>query len=232
VLLFSVLAAAIAPGIALLAYFYWKDRYDAEPLHVVIKLFLAGVLIVLPVMIIQRGLLLWIGDESPVAFSFITSAGVEEFVKWFVLYHIIYNHTEFDEPYDGIVYATAVSLGFATVENVLYAFTEPVTFGMLLARALLPVSGHALFGVFMGYSLGKAKFSAGRAVKLHLALALLTPLFAHGLYDYLMQTIPSEWLWVMVPFMFLLWLRGIRSVNHANARSPFRWVKREEEIKF
>ncbi|MBO9596749.1 MAG: PrsW family intramembrane metalloprotease, partial [Cohnella sp.] len=52
----SVLAAAIAPGIALLAYFYWKDRYDAEPLPMIVKLFLTGVLIVLPTMILQRGL--------------------------------------------------------------------------------------------------------------------------------------------------------------------------------
>lgn len=49
-MLLSVLAAAIAPGLALLAYFYWKDRYDAEPLSIVIKVFLAGVLIVLPAM--------------------------------------------------------------------------------------------------------------------------------------------------------------------------------------
>lgn len=230
VLLFSMLAAAIAPGIALLAYFYWKDRYDAEPLPIVIKLFLTGALTVLPVMIVQRALLLWLG-ESPFAFSFIISAGVEEFIKWFVLFHIIYNHTEFDEPYDGIVYATAVSLGFATLENVLYAFTEPVTFGMLLVRALLPVSGHALFGVFMGYSMGRAKFSTGKQIKLHLALSLLLPVVAHGLFDFIMKTVPSRWLWVMVPFMLILWLRGIRSVNRANSVSPFRLLKREEEVK-
>jgi len=222
-----LLAAAIAPGIALLAYFYWKDRYDAEPLPIVIRLFLTGALTVLPVMIIQRALTLWLG-ESPFAFSFIISAGVEEFIKWFVLYHIIYNHTEFDEPYDGIVYATAVSLGFATLENVLYAFTEPVTFGMLLARALLPVSGHALFGVFMGYSMGKAKFSAGSQAKLNLAASFALPFLAHGAFDFLLKTVPSEWLWIMVPFMLLLWLRGIRSVNRANSVSPLRLVKREE----
>jgi len=229
-LLFSILAAAIAPGIALLAYFYWKDRYDSEPLSVVIRLFLMGALTVLPVMIVQRALTLWLGDSSPVVFSFLISAGVEEFVKWFVLFHIIYNHTEFDEPYDGIVYATALSLGFATLENVLYAFTDTVTFGMLLARALLPVSGHALFGVFMGYAMGRAKFSAGRQSRLHLALALALPLAAHGVFDFLTQTVPSDWQWIMVPFMFLLWLRGIRSVNRANAISPFRLLKREEEV--
>ncbi|WP_027093680.1 glutamic-type intramembrane protease PrsW [Cohnella thermotolerans] len=229
-LLFSLLAAAIAPGIALLAYFYWKDRYDAEPLPIVIKLFLTGALTVLPVMIVQRALTLWLG-ESPFAFSFIVSAGIEEFIKWFVLFHIIYNHTEFDEPYDGIVYATAVSLGFATLENVLYAFTEPVTFGMLMARALLPVSGHALFGVFMGYSLGRAKFSSGKQIKAHLWISFLLPFAAHGVFDFMMQTVPSGWLWVMVPFMLLLWLRGIRSVNRANSVSPFRLLKREEEVK-
>lgn len=229
-LLLSVLAAAIVPGIALLAYFYWKDRYDTEPVSMVLKMFLTGVLIVLPIMIVQRGLMLWWG-ESPLTFSFIISAGVEEFFKWFVLYHIIYNHTEFDEPYDGIVYAVAVSLGFATLENVLYAFLQPATFGTLMMRALLPVSGHALFGVFMGYSLGKAKFSVGKNVKIHLWLALLLPIIWHGVYDFMLITVPSTWNWLVVPFMFLLWFGGMRKVNSANAVSPFRFLKREEEIK-
>ncbi len=229
-MLLSVLAAAIAPGLALLAYFYWKDRYDAEPLSMVIRLFLAGVLIVLPAMVVQRALTQWIGD-SPLAFSFVISAGVEELLKFFVLYHMIFNHTEFDEPYDGIVYATSVSLGFATMENVLYAFLEPSTFGTLMVRALLPVSGHALFGVFMGYSLGKAKFASGRQVRFHLGMALLLPLLWHGAYDYMMLKVSSDWIWIAAPFMLLLWYRGIRRVNRANAVSPFRWLKREEEIK-
>jgi RsiW-degrading membrane proteinase PrsW (M82 family) len=229
-MLLSVLAAAIAPGIALLAYFYWKDRYDAEPLPMIAKLFLTGVLIVLPAMIVQRGLSLWLGG-SPFLFSFVISAGVEEFLKFFVLFHIIFSHTEFDEPYDGIVYATAVSLGFATLENVLYAFLQPVTFGTLMMRALLPVSGHALFGVFMGYSLGKAKFSTGRQIRYHLWMAFLLPVLWHGLYDFMMLSVPSGWIWLVVPFMVFLWLRGIRRVNRANAVSPFRLLKREEEIK-
>jgi len=229
-MLLSILAAAIAPGLALLAYFYWKDRYDAEPLSMVVRLFFTGMLVVLPAMIVQRGLTLYLGD-SPFTFSFVISAGVEEMLKFFVLYHMVFNHAEFDEPYDGIVYATAISLGFATLENVLYAFLEPTTFGTLLVRALLPVSGHALFGVFMGYSLGRAKFTAGRQKKYHLWMALLLPLAWHGVYDFMMMTVSPDWLWIAVPFMFLLWYRGIRRVNRANAVSPFRWLKREEEVK-
>lgn len=226
----SVLAAAIAPGIALLAYFYWKDHYDTEPLPMVLRMFLIGALIVLPIMIIQRGMIIWWG-ESPFLFSFVISASVEEFLKWFVIYHLIFNHTVFDEPYDGIVYAVAVSLGFATLENVLYAFLQPSSFGSLLVRALLPVSGHALFGVFMGYLFGKAKFTTSSKMKLYLAAAFLLPVFCHGLYDYMMLKIPTSWLWLIVPFMCLLWFGGIQVANRANATSPFRLFYREEELK-
>lgn len=76
-------------------------------------------------------------------------------MKWFVLYHLIFRHEAFDEPYDGIVYAVAVSLGYATLENIIYAFLNAASFSALMIRALLPVSAHALFGVMMGYYLGR-----------------------------------------------------------------------------
>ena len=224
-----LLTAAIAPGIALLAYFYLKDRYDYEPIHMVIRIFLLGFLIVFPILIIQYGLVQWWGN-SPYVFSFIISAGVEEFVKWFVLYHMIYNHVEFDEHYDGILYAVAVSLGFATIENVLYAWANYTSFSHLLIRALLPVSGHALFGVIMGYYLGKAKFSKGGRSRRYLLYSIGIPLFWHGVYDLILLMVTRYWIWFVVPLMIFLWYYGMGKVRHANARSPFHSVNREEEI--
>jgi len=226
---FSLLTAAIAPGIALLTYFYLKDRYDSEPIHMVVRMFLIGVLVVLPIAVIQRGLTLWWGEE-PFVFAFVISAGVEEFLKWFVLYHVIYNHTEFDEPYDGIVYAVAISLGFATLENVLYAFLQPSTFGSLLMRAMLPVTGHALFGVVMGYYLGKAKFERSRS-RYYLMLSLALPVFYHGLYDYIILIMRTHWLWLIIPLMLYLWVRVSIKVKSANNRSPLRIVARKDEVK-
>ncbi|OUM97028.1 MAG: peptidase [Thermobacillus sp. ZCTH02-B1] len=227
--LLSMLTAAIAPGIALLAYFYLKDRYDAEPIHMVARMFVVGALIVLPIAVIQRGVTLGLGD-SPLVQAFLVSAGIEEAIKWFVLYHMIYNHTEFDEPYDGIVYAAAVSLGFATVENVLYALLMPATFGSLILRALLPVSGHALFGVVMGYYIGKAKFASGQSGK-YLAASFLLPLFWHGAFDYILLVFRNYWMLPIAPFMAYLWIRGGRKIRRANDRSPFRSIPREDEIK-
>lgn len=218
--LFSILAAAIAPGISLMTYFYLKDRYDAEPLHMVIKMFVIGTLIVLPLMVLQRGMVLGMGNH-PLLGAFIISAFMEEFMKWFVLYHMIYNHTEFDEPYDGIVYAVAVSLGFATLENIFYAWFDQSTFGTLIVRALLPVSGHALFGVMMGYYFGKAKFSEKRQAAKYLALSLCYPVLWHGMFNYILSGTMPYWSWFIVPLMGVLWIRGLRSVRRANARSPF-----------
>lgn len=228
--LFSVLTAAVAPGVSLLTYLYLKDRYDTEPIHMVARMFLTGVLIVIPVMVIQRGLELWWGSD-PFVFSFALSAGVEELIKWFLLYHIIFNHTEFDEPYDGIVYAASVSLGFATLENVLYAVFSPMTFGTLLIRALLPVTGHALFGITMGYYFGKAKFALGTRRKAFLAVSIALPILWHGIYDWIMVSEIKKWVWIMVPFMTFLWAWGLNKIRRANARSPFRIIGREEEVK-
>jgi RsiW-degrading membrane proteinase PrsW (M82 family) len=105
----SIIAAALAPGIALLAYFYLRDRYESEPISLVVRLFVSGALVVFPLMVIQRVLVLAFGENS-LLFSFGYSAGMEEMMKWLILYLLIFKHVEFDEPYDGIVYSVAVSL--------------------------------------------------------------------------------------------------------------------------
>lgn len=228
-LLLSVISSAVAPGLALLTYFYLKDKYDQEPLHMVLKVFLLGFLIVFPVMIIQRGLVLGL-DGGIYVNSFLISAGVEECLKWFVLYHMIYNHTEFDEPYDGILYAVAISLGFATIENVMYAWYSGASFGPMLIRALLPVSGHAMFGVIMGYHMGRAKFSQGKRTNGILFISLLLPWLWHGIYDFLLNSTANYWIWFIIPLMAFLWYGGMGKVARANNRSPFRFLKREEEV--
>src|SRR5688572_6323010 len=109
----AIISAGIAPGLALLSYFYLKDEYETEPISVVLKTFIFGAVLVLPIMFIQ-----YVMQEEQVlqgAFlnSFLTTSFLEEYFKWFVLYFTIFQHVEFDEHYDGIVYGAAVSLGFA-----------------------------------------------------------------------------------------------------------------------
>ncbi|WP_127585312.1 glutamic-type intramembrane protease PrsW [Paenibacillus koleovorans] len=226
----SIVTAAIAPGIALLVYFYLKDLYESEPIAMVVRVFLFGVLIVFPTMVVQRALVLGLG-ESNLLFAFGITGFVEEFIKWFVLYFAVLKHSSFDEPYDGIVYAVSISMGFATLENVIYALMNHFTLSSLMFRALLPVSGHALFGVMMGYYMGKAKFGSPSDKSRLLLYALMIPVFWHGLFDYILLQVSTRWIWLMAPLMVFLWVLSMGKVNRANAKSPFRLVRREEEVK-
>ena len=193
----GILSAGIAPGLSILIYFYLKDEYEAEPVSFVFKVFISGSLLVFPIMFIQYVLEMEGLVQTPLAHAFISAAFMEEFFKWFVLFYIVYKHAEFDEPYDGIVYGAAVSLGFATAENILYLFVHGLE--TAVGGALLPVSSHALFGVMMGYYLGKGKFSAGNDRKwLYLSFAL--PFLLHGIYDYILLSI-DIWVLFLVPFM-------------------------------
>ncbi len=194
-----------------------------------LRQFFLGLLIVFPVMVLQNAFVQGFGDH-PLVFAFISSSLPEEFMKWFIVYFVIYKHTTFDEPYDGIVYAVAASLGFATLENVLYALLNSMDFTTLLMRAFLPVSGHAMFGVMMGYHFGQAKFDPAGSHK-QLAMAFVLPFFWHGVFDYTLFVAKGYWLWIMGPLMAYLWLRSLWKVKRANARSPLRMVTREDRVK-
>jgi RsiW-degrading membrane proteinase PrsW (M82 family) len=210
----AVIGAAIAPGIAILSYFYLRDNLQPEPISMVIRTFIFGVLLVFPVMVLQYIMQSeWNWRDGLVA-NVVQSAVVEEFFKWMVVYFTAYKHVEFDEPYDGIVYAVAVSLGFATLENLFYLVINGVDIAFW--RALLPVSSHALFAVWMGYYLGRAKFS-GQARKeyRYLWISVGLPIGLHAIYNAIFLA-TQHWLLLIVPFMAVLWWQGLKKVQRAH----------------
>ncbi|MGG0716671.1 glutamic-type intramembrane protease PrsW [Robertmurraya massiliosenegalensis] len=207
----GILSAGIAPGLALLSYFYLKDEYDSEPVSFVFRAFIYGAILVFPIMFIQYVLEVENLVQSEVIHAFFSTSLLEEFFKWFILIYTVYQHIEFDEPYDGIVYGAAVSLGFATAENIFYLVGNGLEYAM--GRALLPVSSHALFGVIMGYYLGKAKFNQKSKVKWFI-LSLMLPFLLHGIYDYILLSL-KNWVMYMFPFMIFLWWLALRKAKHA-----------------
>jgi protease PrsW len=211
----AILSAGVAPGLALLSYFYLKDEYDSEPISFVLKTFIFGALLVFPLMFIQHVFEVEMVFQSRWLNAFISASLLEEFFKWFILFYTVYKHLSFDEPYDGIVYGAAVSLGFATVENIFYLFANG--FEHAIGRALLPVSSHALFGVIMGFYFGKSKFSLNKN-NTWIVLSLLVPFILHGTYDYILLS-KTNWIQNIVPFMIFLWWLGLKKVKKARLLS-------------
>jgi len=222
----QLVAIALAPIFALFTYFYIRDQYEKEPGLLLLLVFGGGFLSVVPVVFfghILYSVLNFVLDPRWILYdiieNFIVIALVEEGFKFLVVMLLAYRHPAFNEPYDGMLYAITASLGFAAFENILYVLNGGLVVGF--ARMVLSVPAHALFGAFMGYYAGRAKFSVGHG-KRYLLAALLFPTFLHGLYNFLLSINRGEFALLVVPLSLFMWWRALRQVRTASLRSPFR----------
>mgnify|MGYP004445509219 CR=1 FL=1 len=186
-----LLVLAVLPVVVLAVYVYVQDKQQKEPVGMLLKAFLFGILSILPAILLETVLALFT-PGVPVAdglyTGFVVAGFSEELCKLVMLRWAVWKSRAFDEYFDGIVYATFVSLGFACVENLQYVcmqgtFMEAVSTGSM--RAVLAVPGHFLFGVSMGYFFALARFQPEKRGR-HLWKALLVPVMLHGTYDALL----------------------------------------------
>lgn len=129
-----------------------------------------------------------------------------------MLYIFAYQLGTINRRNDGIVYGVSLSLGFATMENILYLIAHGIE--TAIGRALLPVSSHALFGIIMGYYLSHAKLSPGNKKKF-LIYSLWVPVLLHSLYDYIVYLFDHYVFFGLIPFMLMLWAFAIYKLKHA-----------------
>ena len=178
---------AIAPGVAISAYIIFKDEYNREPRKHLIISFLLGTLSIIPAMLLELPIsfteqsLFFQSTLGNALKAYFMVALPEEACKYFMLKKYAYRQPEYDEPFDGIVYAVMVGMGFATVENIIYVYEYGVATGVV--RMFLAVPAHATFAIIMGYFMGKAKFSQKRETYLLLA-GLFWAVAFHGSYDF------------------------------------------------
>ena len=218
-------ALAILPGFILLFVFYKLDKYEPEPADKIRKVLIAGLLSPIIVAPSERGLSSFLFDlveKTSVAGialdAFLVAGLVEELAKMGVVWLTIYHDPEFDEPYDGIVYCVTASLGFAIVENLFYAVGSDLH--NVVARALLSVPLHALCGVFMGTFMGLSKFRPEQKAGL-LALALLVPVLAHGVYDFFAFIEIPQLSPYILPLLGFFWIVALIKVRVLVKASPF-----------
>lgn len=219
-----LLVLALAPGAAIMLFIYLKDKHEREPVGLLLISFLYGALATLITMFISVpvNLLILTKDDDVVQQffnAFFKVALIEEFSKFFFVRFILFNNKNFNEPFDGIVYAVMVSMGFATLENVVYVYQYGIATGIM--RMVTAVPAHATFAIIMGYFIGKAKFTH-RRVFYYSAVALLTAAALHGTYDYFLfiSYIPGLSIGVVVSLVtcFILSRKAIRLHQQS---SPF-----------
>lgn len=174
-------AIAVLPAIILITWLYTQDKIHPEPKRAVYRLFLIGAAVVLPAGLLEQQM---INADVPhnTSFSvtlmtaFFVAGMIEEFLKAAVFEKAALQKGLIKYPIDAIVYAGAVGLGFATIENILYVTSSGFTTALL--RSVTAVPAHFMFAILMGY-----QFSRSIWRKKNRAYGYIVPAIAHGIYD-------------------------------------------------
>ena len=195
-----ITAVTVLPSILLLRYVRKKDTLEKEPPRLIWSLFGLGALSTAIAFVLELGSLAAlnaIAKEGSGLYTFLhwyVAVGlVEELSKYLILYLRTWQSREFNCLFDGLVYAVAISAGFALAENIVYLIKYGAS--IMLFRAVVSIPAHICFSVFMGSFYGATmKYSfAGDELKAALChvLSILIPALAHGLFDHL-ATIVSD----------------------------------------
>ncbi|MFW6264716.1 MAG: PrsW family intramembrane metalloprotease [Bacillota bacterium] len=182
----NLFLVSILPGILWVWYFYRKDRYDPEPVRLIIRDFIWGLILIFPAGFLEAPFGAYLQPQTPLIvlfFSTIFIVGfIEEGLKSYTVYRLHYNHPDFDEPVDGIIYGVTVGLGFAAFENLFYTILFGYQVGLM--RAVLTTLAHASFTGIFGYYLSKAKNGDN---KILIWQGFVIVMVLHGLYNFLVM---------------------------------------------
>ena len=237
-----LLAMAIAPGIAISLYFFFRDQYNREPRkHLLISFFLGMISALLAGILEQILFSIFPIDnkndiKDTLLSAFIFVGLVEEWSKYLMVRGYAFPKPEFDEPLDGIIYSVMVSMGFATLENIGYVMEHGM--GTAIARMFLSVPAHASFAVIMGYHLGKAKF-AGPNRLFMIITALFWASFWHGSFDFflflqdninLAKYIPNGLLFIGAVLSFILSVRLSRKATKEHVEHSRQLFEQKELV--
>jgi len=224
-----------APGLYWLWYFYQRDKLEPEPKKLIFISYFLGILSATLVIFVSM----------PFKLNYFMGAVVsapilEELAKFLMVWAYLYRSKNFSEPMDGIVYAAAVALGFASIENGLYLFriNQQAQFllpNVILIRALLSVPAHALFSGIWGYALGRYKFDKKKN-RFTVVYGLLLAMLLHALFNFLclIGIYSSFGLLILVAVMWGIMNKKIAKAETTSPYAPrsfMGWKKKRKIIK-
>jgi RsiW-degrading membrane proteinase PrsW (M82 family)/ribosomal protein S27AE len=221
-------------GLFWLWWYYRQDIFDKEPKRFVLLIFVLS----MPLSVLA-GLLEYTIDQGSGTYSehsgFLVAAFfyvgvvavIEELAKFFVVFTVAYPNKAFNEPMDGIVYAAASAVGFASFENVFYVLNKGPL--VLLLRGPFSTLGHVLFSALWGAALGLSLNEPSRSKRFRMIVGgLVLSILAHGAYNILISLsqpfFGTGWEWLSLSgilFLFGLYIVVAMKISHALRISEF-----------
>ncbi len=184
------LSFIVPPLIAFLLYLYLRFKFTKWPYSLLFRSFLwgmASIVIVLAVQVLASYLELdKLNNIRRILFyALVIMAFFSELAKFTILKGLIYPRDEFKSPVDGIIFATMIAMGFATMNNILYFINIP-HLSVSGVNAITAGPANVIFGVIMGFFIGLGKLRRMRFIDSMTGLA--AAIVFHALYDFCLLT--------------------------------------------
>ncbi len=180
----------LTPAIFWLWFWLREDRNKPEPLLLIIITFIAGMAVV-PVALPLQQLAQDIYTGANLILVWVI---IEEVLKYTAAILVIFWNRAVDEPIDFIIYLIAIALGFAALENTLFAhiplanndYIQMTVSGSfrIIGASLLHVLASATIGVFLAFAFYKSK-----TVKLAFGtFGLFIAILLHALFNFFIMS--------------------------------------------
>ncbi|NLA24260.1 MAG: PrsW family intramembrane metalloprotease [Bacteroidales bacterium] len=231
------LVVTLIPGLLWLWFFYMEDKYEKEPVQMLLGVFALGALaayaIAEPLITILKPTVSVFEQNLLTQFltQFLIIGMIQLLVIFIVVRFSIYFSDEFNEPADGVIYSIAAGLGFAATYNITYLNgLESMNMGVVITRVINFYLVMAIFSGIMGYFIGFAKFSKsgnfGR--ELFMSLGLIIAVFLYAVYETVLGKIQGMefdiWkeLFISAGIVIVIYLIMYFLLNRSVEASPFK----------
>ena len=228
-----LLILALIPVGCFIGWIYYKDKYEREPPIKLVEYFVLGILVSILAIFIELYLSKlnnFNGILSNIYTAFFVAALTEEGLKSIILIPMLLREKNFNEKLDGIIYSIFLSLGFATIENIIYLMRERIDllFSLSITRGLISIPSHIMFATTMGYYISKYKFDKYNKKK-YLYFAVIIPILLHGVFDFILM-IGYRWaIIVFVVYLIFLWKINLDKLDKYTLYSKIRFYKRKNK---
>jgi len=218
----------VVPVVFWAGYHYYKDRHLPEPIPHLLLAFLLGIgAFFLGLLGYEAlGLLNLRYDAYQLAetnlpglitYAILGIGLIEELAKMIPFVLIIIHLKSFNEPIDGIIYASFIALGFAAVEN--FQYLQYATNAEAWARGIAGPVIHIVFASIWGYYIGRA-FLCKRSLVLPILLSLAGTSILHGVYDTLVIAWPMSALPQAAFLIVAIWIWRLRLIRDLHELPP------------
>jgi len=218
--LFAAFFLSFGPALAYSWIIYWTDRYEKEPLPLLLGVFIWGSFVAagaayLLNSIARTWLMQYFGGAGEALFAQQTLAApfIEELLKVLAVLIVFFLKTEeFDSIIDGIVYSGITAIGFAATENMFYLYQGGYLAngwdGLYLQfffRVILGAWNHLLYTSLFGIGLAVARLSYRKTIKVFAPiLGFIAAFSAHAIHNTFHTQ--AEGLGVLILVIFVDWL--------------------------